>query len=106
MIKITYLNGGNADHVGLIPYNLAEFADPSADAKKQLHDSYPHGGGWFECPGFKLNDDNSLKYPGDPKLLPRASFPLGTKGEMVYIYDSAFIAVIQPDRTFNVARMD
>lgn len=106
MIQITYLNGGNSDHVGLIPYNLAEFADPKADAKTQLHQSYPHGGGWFECPGFTLRADNSLKYPGDPPLLPRAMFKLGPNDETVYVYDSAFIAVVHPDRTFNVARMD
>lgn len=59
-MNITYLNGGTPDHIGLILSNLTFFANPEDDAKKQLHDSYPHGGGWIEVSGFSLREDNSL----------------------------------------------
>lgn len=106
-LTIDFLNKGNQHHVGLIPENLIRFANPEDDAVKQLADSYVYGGNqWHDIDGFKLGADNSLKFPGDPKLLPRAQFVLGPKQELVVVYDSAFIAVIQADRTFRVTRMD
>lgn len=106
-LEVEFLNKGWNAHVGLIPENILRFANEQDDAVKQLTDSYVYGGNrWHDIDGFKLNDDNSLKYPGDPKLLPRAQFRLGPKNELVVVYDSAFIAVIQEDRSFRVTRMD
>lgn len=102
MVELKYINGGNMHHHGAIPLFLSTLNPKSA--KEQLHDSYPHGGGWQPFDGFTLQDDNSLKYPGDPKLLPRVEMTL--RDEKIFIYDFAWVCVVQPDRSYEVCRMD
>lgn len=87
--------------LGAIPFWLDE-ANP-ATAKDQLNAAY-HFGGWIEVPGFTLNDDDSLSYPGDPDLKPIAEAMVHE--EKVYMYQYSIIAVVRQNRTFNVTRMD
>lgn len=54
--------------------------------------------------GFTLADDNSLVYPGDPPVQPLAQAKL--RHELVVFYPHSWVAVIQPDRSFEVCRMD
>lgn len=53
---------------------------------------------------FVLRDDNSIKYPGDPRQHPLAQAKL--RDELILFYDLALIAVVQPDRSFEVSRVD
>jgi hypothetical protein len=78
--------------------------DDPRSAKEQLNTGYAHGGGWQAFNGFKLNADDSLSYPGDPPQIPIIEFKL--RNERVVLYDHAWVAVIQPDRSFEVCRMD
>lgn len=89
-------------HLGLLP---AFLSDISADgAAAQLHRHYSFGGGWSPVHGFTLREDNHLLYPGDPPLRPIAETRL--RDETVCVYEHSFVAVIQPDRSFEVSRMD
>lgn len=90
------------DFAGYIPMWLDE-ANP-APAKEQLDANYGHGGGWQPFKGFTLSADNSLTYPGDPPMPPRVEMHL--RDELILMYDHAWVAIIQPDRSFEVCRMD
>lgn len=89
-------------HLGLLPAFLSESSPDRAAA--QLHRHYSFGGGWLPIKGFKLRDNNHLLYPGDPPLRPIAETKC--RDETVCVYECSFVAVIQPDRSFEVARMD
>lgn len=88
-------------HLGFIPQWLS--VDNPKSAREQLNDGYAFGG-WDPFKGFTLNDDNSLSYPGDPPQKPLAQAKL--RDELVVFYPSSWVAVIQPDRSFEVCRMD
>lgn len=89
-------------HLGFLPSFLR--GDDPAPAGKQLDAGYKFAGGWRPQKGFKLTEDNSLHYPGDPPLRPVAEAKL--RDETICFYDLAYVAVIQPDRSFEVCRMD
>ncbi len=91
-----------AEHLGLIPMFLSD--DDPRPAKEQLHENYAHGGGWHPFNGFKLQADDSLTYPGDPPQRPIAEMVL--RDERVVLYPHAWVAIIQPDRSYEVCRMD
>lgn len=90
------------DHVGDIPLWLSEGNLQSA--AQQLDAAYGHGGGWSPFSGFTLGADNTLTYPGDPPLTPIAA--MSVREELVLVYPHSLVAIIQPDRSFEVARMD
>jgi hypothetical protein len=90
------------DHIGMIPAWLSE--NNPAKAAQQLHAAYGHGGGWQPFNGFTLTANNSLTYPGDPALKPIAEMRL--RDELILMYEHAWVAIIQPDRSFEVCRMD
>ena len=93
------------DHVGMIPDFLDE-SDPRP-AKEQIHDNYVHGGGWRNMKGFTLNwldETPVLQYPGDPKLRPLAVMRL--REERIFVYQYGITAIIQPDGSFEAARLD
>ena len=79
-----------------------------APITKTLGQLYAHGGGWRPFEGFTLNDDNSLSYPGDPPTLPLATFIFegAHEGEIAVFYQHEWVAVIAPDRSFEICRMD
>lgn len=88
-------------HLGYIPSFLSE-ADPRP-AKEQFEENYSFGG-WQPMKGFKLNKDMSLKYPGDPPMKPWAEATL--RQELIYVYQSGWVMILQPDMSFEVARLD
>ena len=90
------------DMLGYIPGFLSE-ADP-APAAEQIDRNYRSG--WFPTIGAKcrLDADGTLHYPGDPPLRPVACTQL--RDEMIFVYPGAFVAIVQPDGTFEVARVD
>lgn len=72
-------------------------------AREQFNENYVYGG-WQPFEGFTLGPDNSLNYPGDPPMRPIAKAKL--RDELIFLYPHAWVAVIQPDRSFEVCRMD
>ena len=86
--------------------NIVSFvdADDPRSAREQLDAGYKFAGGWFPFKGFRLHADNSLHYPLDHPLMPLAQARL--RDELIVFYDHAWVAIIQPDRSFEVCRMD
>lgn len=94
-----------SDHLGLIPMWLNE--DDSRPAREQLNAGYQHGGGWNPFHGFTMADDDDmwwLLYPGDPPTRSLAYTRL--REEIIVVYEHAWVAIIQADGSFEVARMD
>jgi hypothetical protein len=89
------------EHLGYIPYWL-NLNNPKS-AREQLNQGYVFGG-WRPFEGFKLRSDNALLYPGDPPIEPLAQAKL--RHELICFYPFSWVAVIQPDRSFEVCRMD
>lgn len=90
------------EHLGLLP-GMLDPSDPRP-AREQLDDGYRHGGGWDPFHGFTLLANGNLTYPGDPPTRPIAETRL--RDELVVLYEHDWVAVIQPDRNFEVCRMD
>lgn len=90
------------DMLGYLPSFLSEH-DPRP-AKEQIHENYQHGGGWNPMQGWTLGPANTLTYPGDPPLPPIAKYRL--REELILLYPSSWLAIVQPDRSFEVARVD
>lgn len=88
-------------HLGYLPDFLSE--DDPRPAREQFHANYQFGG-WQPFKGHELGPNNELHYPGDPPLIPLAQAKL--RDELIVFYDCAWVAVIQPDRSFEVCRMD
>lgn len=103
MVQVKFLHPrATWDHIGMIPEWLNE--NNPAKARDQLNAAYSHGGGWQPFKGFTLQPDNSLTYPGDPPQRPIAEMHL--REELIVQYEHAWVAIIQPDRSFEVCRMD
>lgn len=93
------------DMLGYLPMSADELSDD--DAVTQLNRNYAHGGGWNDMQGFGFNDSEAgptLTYPGDPPTHAVAWAKL--RDERIILFDSAWVAVVQPDGSFRVARMD
>jgi hypothetical protein len=90
------------EHLGLLP-GMLDLDDPRP-AKEQFDQNYAHGGGWDPFNGFELSVRNWLSYPGDPPLQPLAQ--LQFRDELIVFYIHSWVAIIQPDRSFEVCRMD
>jgi len=105
MITVYFLHPkATPDHVGLIPLWLSE-QDPRP-AKEQIHGNYGHGGGWRNMTGFRMASDEEcvLRYPGDPPLKPIAVMRL--RQERIFVYDAGIVAIVQPNGSFEAARID
>lgn len=88
-------------HLGYIPSFLSE-NDPRP-AREQIIDNYV--GGWLSFKGFVLQSDGlTLKYPGDPALLPLWQAEL--RDETIVVYQHAWVMIKQKDGSFEVARLD
>lgn len=89
-------------------------------AKEQLNANYQHGGGWNSFPGFKWTDngDEIVYAPkgvwsqqlvdegeADPPMSPRAKLNFRDK-ETILVYPHEWISIVQPDRSFEICRMD
>jgi hypothetical protein len=93
--------------LGYIPSFLDD-GDPRP-AREQFNDNYVHGG-WHPGPqGITIGEDGSLLYPGDPptQCLAETILHEGTScPEIVRLYEHAWVAIIQVDGTYEIARMD
>lgn len=87
------------EHWGYILDWLSE--DNPKSAKEQLKDGY---GSWSHFDGLKLLINDQLTYPGDPPLKPISEIVM--RSERIVLYPCSWVAVIQPNRSFEVCRMD
>lgn len=92
----------NIDMLGYIP-QFVSLHDPRG-AVEQFDDNYRSGGGWTSFKGFDMLDNGNMQYPGDPQT--RLLYEARLRDETIRVYESAWVAVIQPDGSFDVARMD
>ena len=93
--------GGDPEDWGLIPSFLDD-QDPRP-AKDQINEKYV--GGWNSFKGFTFDPVvGTITYPGDPPYKPRSSILF--RDEVLVIYDSAWVLILQPDKTWEVARLD
>lgn len=103
MIDFTLIHPrATLDHLGLLPEFWSE--DAPGSAKLQAHVNYAHGGGWHPFNGFKMLTSGRIQYPGDAPLELIAEAKL--REETIRIYDGAWVAIVQPDGSFEVSRMD
>jgi len=90
-----------AEWLGYLP-GFLRLDDPRS-AKEQIHERYISG--WHPFQGaMTLRPDDKLKYPGDPLITPLARSQL--RDERIVLYEHDWVAIIQPDRSFEVARLD
>jgi hypothetical protein len=88
--------------VGIIPHFLEE-EDPRP-VREQFNERYAHGGGWRPLTGHKMDEDGAIKYPGDPRMNPLAAIQL--RDETILVYEYGWVAIVQLDGSYEVARMD
>jgi hypothetical protein len=89
------------DMLGFLPDMLNE-RDPRP-AREQLDHNYRHGGGWHPFQGHRMTAD-SLVYPGDPPMPLLAEARL--RDEIIRFYSCSWVAIVQPDGSYEVCRMD
>jgi hypothetical protein len=90
------------DSLGALPDFLV-FTD-QRKASEQFAERYAFGG-WRPFKGFKFDPQTkAIKYPGDPALKPIASVEL--RDELVLIYPYSWVGILQPDGSFEIARLD
>ena len=103
------INNGRVDPADLVGF-LPMMLDPENpnEAVDQLHDNYAHGGGWHDFEGFQFDYTDPtaprLLYPGDPPTEAVCYWEL--RDETIILFDHAWVAVVQPDGSFRVSRMD
>jgi hypothetical protein len=102
MLRISFLDPDAIDLVGDLPAWLNE--NNPKPAREQLNDAYRHGGGWHPIKGFIMYGDYSIRYPGDPVLHPVATAQL--RDELILFYPHSWVCIMQPDKSFEIARMD
>lgn len=85
---------------------IPEFLDERnpASAREQIDKNYRHGGGWRPFKGHKMLPNLDLAYPGDPPT--RALAKAQLRDELIVVYEHAWVAIIQPDKSFEIARID
>ena len=100
-LTITLLEPGvTLQTLGALP-DMLDANDP-APAREQLDRGYQHG--FRGLSGWYLGADDVLHFPGDRPYRPLAEMRM--RDEKILIFEGSFVAVIAPDRSFEVARMD
>ena len=89
------------DGLGYLPVIIR--GDDPRPAKEQINDRYAHGGGWNPFPGFTMTE-GTLRYSDDPPLRLLAVARL--RDETLRFYECSWLAIEQPDGSFEVSRMD
>jgi hypothetical protein len=95
--------GCTFDDLGYLPCFINK--DDPKPLAEQIHANYGHGGGWQPLSGWTFNaKDSSIKYPGEPKLMPLAKITV--RDETAYFYRSAWLAILSPGKPVEVSRVD
>lgn len=88
--------------LGYLPAFLSE-GDPRS-ASEQFDSNYQHGGGWKPFEGFVMKPNFSIEYKGDQTLWPVAKAEL--RDEVIFVYPHDWVAIVQPDLSYEICRMD
>ena len=93
--------------LGVIPH---WFYEVGKSCKDIVNENYGHGGGWrrtalsfvlrTDCPA----EEWRLEYPPDPAMFLLAYCVIGL--EIFCIFEHAWCAIIQPDGTYEICRID
>jgi hypothetical protein len=94
--------GATFGSLGYIP-DFISLGNPQP-ARKQIDHNYRQGGGWRPTPKFSMQPNGALKYPGDPPLPLLAETKL--RDETIRFYNHSWVAIVQPDGAFEVAKVD
>lgn len=94
--------GMSLNALGFIPHFLNE--RNSKSAREQIDDNYRHGGGWRSFKGFTMLPNGNLSYPGDPVVQMLAETKL--RDEVIRFYEHSWIAIVQSDGSYDIARID
>jgi hypothetical protein len=87
--------------LGYLPNFISD--NDNRSAKEQIDDRYISG--WHEFKGFDMNPEtNALIYPGNPDYPPLWSRKL--REETIILYQHSWVAIVQKDGSFEVARID
>jgi hypothetical protein len=97
-----HCEGFRLDEWGFIPGMLND-NDPRS-TRDQLDAGYAHGGGWRPFKGHTMLEDGALSYPDDMPLLPRSTIYF--REDRVVLYDHGWVAIVKPDGSYEVCRMD
>ena len=94
--------GGSPDDWGYILEFLDD--DDPRPVREQFHERYISG--WHPAPAGLDFDVVSgiLRYPGDPPL--RATSVVIFGREVIALFPGSFVVIIQPDESWEAARMD
>ena len=89
--------------VGIIPDMVSEHSP--LKVAEQFNHGYSHGGGWNPFKGFEFDPVAlTLKYPGD--LAYYAIAQATVHDETILVFSHAWVAIVQKNGDFEVARMD
>ena len=89
------------DEIGFLATWL-DTDDPRCVAD-QIGDNYV--GGWHPWNGYHFNTrSGTLTYKSDPPLYPIAATKI--RDEMVLLYSCSRVLILQPDNSFEIARID
>ena len=94
----TMFDGARREALGHIPSFFSE--DDSRPATAQIAANYD----WTPLDGCTIADHGDLLYPGDAPLKPLAETRL--RDETIRVYPDAWVAIIQPDGSLEVDRVD
>lgn len=87
--------------LGLLPSFFRE--DDPRPAREQINERYISG--WHPMPGCGLRDGTRyMVYPGDPPAHFRAVTML--REEQIVLYEHDWLAIVQRDGSFEIARID
>jgi len=87
------------ERLGYLPHMFSDL-NPKP-VRDQFLQNYP---GWRPFEGFRLSGDGlSLLYPGDPPV--KALAEAKCRDETVRLFEHDWVAIVQPDGSFEVARM-
>lgn len=104
MAMMWITNGVNGLHaLGDIP-SLLDDGDPRP-AREQFDENYNFGGGWVPLADAKVDARTGvMTYPDDPPYLPMAAANL--RDERIIVYTHGIVAIVQPDGSAEVSRID
>ena len=91
------------ESMGIIPDFITR---PDVSAIAQVHGAYAAHGGWRPLPGWIMESNGVLTFPGDRPEYPAALLVLPETGEAVRFYPRAWMSVRLADDTYQVARID
>jgi hypothetical protein len=102
MIWIQKHPQASIEMLGFLPSFISE-EDPRP-AREQFNTNYGHAGGWSPFQGFTMLPNGNLKYPEDPET--RLLWETKLRDETIRFYEHAWVAIIQPDGSHEICRMD